>query len=87
MTVSAIINERRLKRGFDSCYFCEIDVASELTFVFRFKVEFLNLVSVDHHNAGLFRVGGIDKHFFSHNCLSTPKSEPSSASAKECRFG
>ena len=37
-----------------------------LAFIFGFKVKLLDLVSVDHHNAGLFRVGGIDKHFLWH---------------------
>ena len=66
MPVSAIINERRLQRRFDPCYFCQINVASQLAFVFGLKVEFLNLGSVNHHNAGFFRVGGVDKHLFSH---------------------
>ena len=69
MAVSAIVHKCRLQRRFDPGYFCEVDVASKLAFVFGFKVEFLNLVSIDHHNAGLFRVGGIDKHFLSHVSL------------------
>ena len=66
MTVPTIIHKGRLKRRLNPCYFCKIDVASKLAFVFGFKVKFLNLVSVHHHNAGLFRVGGIDKHFLGH---------------------
>mmetsp|Transcript_18163 Transcript_18163/g.28373 ORF Transcript_18163/g.28373 Transcript_18163/m.28373 type:complete len:697 (-) Transcript_18163:5201-7291(-) len=67
MAIAAIVHKGRLKRRFNPCYFCEIDVAGKLAFVFRFKVEFLNLVSVHHHDAGLFRVGGIDKHFLGHS--------------------
>ena len=67
MPVTAVIDKSRLKRWLDPCYFCEIDVASKLTSVFGFKIELLDLVSINHHDAGLFRVGGIDKHFLSHN--------------------
>ena len=67
--VPAIIHKCRLKRRFDPCYLCEVDVTGKLPSIFGFKVEFLNLVSVDHHNAGLFRVGGVDKHFLSHKSL------------------
>ena len=69
MPVPTVIHKRRLQRRFDPCYLGEIDIAGKLPFVFGFKVEFLNLVSVDHHNAGLFRVGGVDKHFLSHKSL------------------
>jgi hypothetical protein len=31
-----------------------------------FEVEFVNLVSVHHDDAGLFRVGGVDEHFLGH---------------------
>jgi hypothetical protein len=37
-----------------------------LPFVDGFKVELLDLVAVYHHNAGFFRVRGIDKHFLCH---------------------
>ena len=66
VSVSAIIDKRRLKRRFNPRYFCKIYVASKLASVFGFKVKFLNLVSVHHHDAGFFRVGGIDKHFLWH---------------------
>ena len=66
VAVAAVIDEGRLQRGFDPGYFREIDIAGELPLVFRFKVEFLDLVSVNHHDAGLFRVGGVDEHLLSH---------------------
>ena len=66
VTVAAVIDKRRLQRRFDPCYLCEIDVASKLAFVFGFKIELLDLVSVHDHNTGFFRVGGIDKHFLRH---------------------
>ena len=66
MPVSSIIYKGRLKRRLDPRYFCEVYVASKLAFVFGFKVELLDLVSIDHHDAGFLRVGGIDKHLFCH---------------------
>ena len=66
VAIAAVIHKSRLKRRFDARYFCEIDVASKLAFVFRFKIEFLDLVSVHHHDAGFFRVGGVDEHFLCH---------------------
>ena len=64
--ITAVIDKGRLQRRLDPRYFCKIDVASQLAFVFRFKVELFNLVSVHHHNARFLGVGGIDKHFLSH---------------------
>ena len=66
MAVSTIIYKSRLQRRFDAGYFCEVNIASQLAFVFRFKVKFLNFVSIHHHNAGFFRVGGVDQHFLRH---------------------
>ena len=64
--VAAVVDEGRLQRGFDPRYLCEVDVAGELPLVLGFKVEFLDLVSVHHHDAGLFRVGGVDEHLLCH---------------------
>ena len=66
MAVSAVIHKGRLQRRLDPCYLGKIDISGKLPAVFRFKVKFLNLVSVNHHDAGFFRVGGIDKHFLRH---------------------
>ena len=69
VAVAAVIDEGRLKRRLDPRYLGEIDVAGELPLVLRFKVELLDLVAVHHHDAGLFRVGGVDEHFLSHVIL------------------
>ena len=84
MAIAAIVNERSLKRWFDPCYFCEIYISGELPFVFGFKVKFLNLVSVNHHDAGLFRVGGIDKHFLGHLVFLHPRKRLSPGGANVC---
>ena len=66
VAIAAVIHECRLQRRLDARYLGEIDIAGKLPFVDGFKIEFLDLVSVHHHNAGFFRVGGIDKHFLGH---------------------
>ena len=66
MAVSAIVHEGRLERGFDPRDFCQVNIASKLALVHSFKVEFVNFVSVNHNNACLFRVRGIDEHFLCH---------------------
>ncbi len=73
MTVAAVIDKSGLQRGFDAGYFCQVDIASQLAFVLRFKIKLFDFVSVDHHNAGFFRVGGIDKHLLCHVVQSHPK--------------
>ena len=50
--VSTVIDERRLKRGFDPCYFGEIDVAFELLSGSRFDVEFIESVSIEDRDPG-----------------------------------
>ena len=66
MAIAAIVHKGRLKRRLDPSYFCEVDIASKLAFILGFKVKFINLVSVCHHNASFLGVGGVDKHFLSH---------------------
>ena len=64
--VAAIVDKGRLQRRFDPDDFGQIDISGELTFVEVFVIEFLDLVSINHYNAGFLRVGGIDKHFLWH---------------------
>jgi hypothetical protein len=63
VAVSAVIHEGRLQRRFDPRHLGEVDVPRKLAFVDGFKVEFLDLVSVDHDHPSFLGVGGIDKHF------------------------
>ena len=74
MAVAAIFDERRLKRRFDPRHLGEIDVPAKLSPVSGFEVEFLDLLAAHHHDPGLFRVGGIDKHLVCHDELSTWRS-------------
>ena len=64
--VAAVVDEGRLQRRLDPGDLGEIDVAGELPLVQRLKVEVLDLVPIHHHDAGLFRVGGVDQHFLCH---------------------
>ena len=67
MPVSAIVHEGRLQRRFDPRYLGEVDVPRKLAFVDGFKIELLDLVSVDHDHASFLGVGGIDKHLLDHD--------------------
>ena len=82
VAIAAIVYKGRLQRRLDPCYLCEIDVASKLALVFGFKVKLLDLVSVHHHDAGLFRVGGIDKHFLRHECPLRNRTAPAPGGAR-----
>ena len=89
MAVSAIINEGRLKRRLDPCYLCEIDIASKLPAVLGFKVKFLNFVSINHNNASFLCVGGVDKHFLSHEVhlhAKSPQTLLRATGFKTCLF-
>jgi len=62
MAISAIVHKGRLQRGLHPRHLGQVDIPSQLTLVYRFKIEFFDLVSVHHDHAGFFSVGGIDKH-------------------------
>ena len=66
MAVSAIIDERRLERGFYPGDLGKIDIAFELLVLRGFEVKLLNPVSFDDRYPGLFRVARIDQHAHGH---------------------
>jgi hypothetical protein len=66
VAIAAVVDKGRLKRRLDPRYLGKVDVPGKLSAAFCFKIEFLDLVSVNHHDAGFFRVGGINKHFLWH---------------------
>ena len=61
--IAAVIHKSRLKRGFNPRHFSQIDVSCNLAFVYCFKIEFFNTISVHHNNPCLLGMGGVDKHF------------------------
>ena len=70
VAVAAIVDERRLKRRFDPDDLGEIDVPAKLFLVGGFEIELFDSVPANHHDPGLFRVGGVDKHLVGHEELS-----------------
>ena len=66
VAIAAVIDECRLKRGFDARYLGKVDVAGKLTFVNSLKVEFFNLVSIHHHHPSFLGMSGVYKHFLGH---------------------
>ena len=66
VTVAAVLDERRLQRGFDPRYLGEIDIAAKLFAVRRLEIEFLDAVAAQHDHPGLLRVCRVDKHLVGH---------------------
>ena len=88
VAVAAVIDEGRLQRRLDPGDLGEVDVAGELPLVQRLEVEFLDPVPVHHHDAGLFRVGGVDQHFLCHDVFrERPAGRPACGRAGVVRFG
>ena len=78
MSDAAVIDERGLQRRLDAGDFSEVDVAFYLSLCGRFEIKLFETVAAEHHNPGLFRVSGIDKHAFGHSGL-TPERVPAAA--------
>ena len=64
--VTAIFHECRLEAGFHPDHLGQVDVALELALGCCFYVEIFKPVTIQHHDAGFFRVAGIDQHTFGH---------------------
>ena len=61
LAVAAIFHEGSLKRGFDTRYARQINIAFELLAVFGLVVEILNSGAAQQDNPCLFGLSGIDK--------------------------
>lgn len=70
--VAAVFDKGRLERRLHPGHFGKVDVSGKLAFVDGLEVEFFNLVSVHHHNPGLFGMGGIDQHLLGHDVPMRP---------------
>ena len=64
--VAAVVDKRRLQRGFDPGYLREIDIATQLSLVGGFEIEFLNPAAAQNDDPGFFRVRRVDKHLVGH---------------------
>ena len=66
VTVAAIFDEGGLQARFDPDDLGEVDVALELLLGRRLDVVVVEPVTVQHDDAGLFRVGRVDQHALGH---------------------
>ena len=64
VAVSTVIDKSSLQGRLDPGYFCQIDVASELSPGLNFNVEIFQVVSADDCNPSLLGVRSVDKHSF-----------------------
>ena len=69
--VSAIVDERRLKRRFDPGHLCKVNVSLQLGFLAAFEVEIVQPVAADDDHPGLFGVSRVNQHACRHRCLRT----------------
>ena len=70
VTVSAILDERRLKRRLDAGYLSEIDISLELFFVRGLEIIMFEPATIEYDDAGFFRVHRIDKHTLGHMAVA-----------------
>lgn len=64
--VAAVLDEGGLQAGFDPGYLGEVDVAPKLALRSDLEIKLLDPGAIHHHDAGFFRVGGVDQHSFGH---------------------
>ena len=66
VAIATVFHKSRLQAGFDPHHFGQVYVAFKLAFAGGFYIVFVKPIAVQHHNAGLFRVGAVDQHTFGH---------------------
>ena len=66
VAVAAIFDEGSLQRRFDASDLRQIDIAAQLFALRGLEIKFFDAIAANHHDPGLFRVGGIDKHLVGH---------------------
>src|ERR1700722_7279714 len=64
--VDAVLDEGGLQRRLYARDLGEIDVAAKLLALSGLEIKLFDAIAADHNDPGLFRVGGIDKHFVGH---------------------
>ena len=77
---AAIFHETGLQRGLHPHHAGEVDIAFQLLLGGTLNVEILKTLTVQHHHAGLFRVGGVDQHAFCHSAKNSEESPAASRS-------
>ena len=71
--VAAVFDEGGLEAGLYPNHLGEVDVALELALGRCLDIEILQPATVQHHDAGLFRVRGIDQHTLGHLVLNSDR--------------
>jgi hypothetical protein len=66
VTIAAVLDEGGLKAWFYPDDFGQVDVALELFAGLSLNVEIFETTTIQHHDAGFFRVRGIDQHTLGH---------------------
>ncbi len=66
VAIAAIFHKCGLQAGLYANNLGEVDIALELPFRRCLDVEIFKSGTVQHHHAGLFRVGGVDQHALRH---------------------
>ena len=84
MAVAAIFHESGLEAGFHPHDLGEVDVAFQLALRRCLNVKIFEAISVQHHDAGFFRVRGVDQHTLGHQGLN---SGAPAVAAWDSRFG
>ncbi len=69
LAVAAIFHEGRLQRRLHARHLGQIDIAFERPLGGGLEIEFLDLVTVENDDAGLFPVARVDEHAFGHSSL------------------
>ena len=85
VSVAAIFDEGRLQRRLNAGYFCQINIAAQGRLCAGFKIKFVDLIVVQNHHTGFFRVDGIDKHTFCHKNLRGHRGAPACKSRGQRR--
>jgi hypothetical protein len=69
--VAAILDKGGLQTGFDPHDLGEVDISFELTLRRSLDVKIFEATPVQDHDAGFFRVRGIDQHTLGHQKLNS----------------
>ena len=69
VAVAAVLDEGRLQRRLNARHLGEIDIAPKQLSGGGFEIEFLYPAVAEHHDPGLLRVRGVDKHLVVWTCV------------------
>ena len=86
VAVAAIFHKGRLQGRLNAGYFCQINIAAQGRLCAGFKIKFVDLIVVQNHHPGFFRVDGIDKHAFGHKNLRWHRGAPACESRGQRRY-